>query len=94
MLPQAEGDDYVIATGQSRSVGELIETAFAHVGLTPGDHVVVDPEFVRPHDPVPLVGDPSKAHAKLGWAPRTPFADMIGAMVEADLALLSAGASV
>jgi GDPmannose 4,6-dehydratase len=94
MLQQDEGDDYVIATGQSRSVGELIETAFAHVGLTPGDHVVVDPEFVRPHDPVPLVGDPSKAHAKLGWAPRTPFADMIGAMVEADLALLSAGASV
>jgi GDPmannose 4,6-dehydratase len=94
MLQQEEGDDYVIATGQSRSVGELIETAFAHVGLTPGDHVVVDPEFVRPHDPVPLVGDPSKAHAKLGWAPRTPFADMIGAMVEADLALLSAGASV
>jgi GDPmannose 4,6-dehydratase len=94
MLQQEEGDDYVIATGQSRSVGELIETAFAHVGLTPGDHVVVDPEFVRPHDPVPLVGAPSKAHAKLGWAPRTPFADMIGAMVEADLALLSAGASV
>jgi GDPmannose 4,6-dehydratase len=94
MLQQDEGDDYVIATGQSRSVGELIETAFAHVGLTPGDHVVFDPEFVRPHDPVPLVGDPSKAHAKLGWAPRTPFADMIGAMVEADLALLSAGASV
>jgi GDPmannose 4,6-dehydratase len=94
MLQQDEGDDYVIATGQSRAVGELIETAFAHVGLTPGDHVVVDPEFVRPHDPVPLVGDPSKAHAKLGWAPRTPFADMIGAMVEADLALLSAGASV
>jgi GDPmannose 4,6-dehydratase len=94
MLQQDEGDDYVIATGQSRSVGELIETAFGHVGLTPEDHVVVDPEFVRPQDPVALVGDPSKARAKLGWTPRTPFADMIGAMVEADLSVLSAGASV
>jgi GDPmannose 4,6-dehydratase len=94
MLQQDEGDDFVIATGQSRSVGELIATAFAHVGLTPEDHVVVDPEFVRPHDPVALVGDPAKARAKLGWTPRTPFADMIGAMVEADLARLSAGASV
>jgi GDPmannose 4,6-dehydratase len=94
MLQQDEGDDFVIATGQSRSVGELIATAFAHVGLTPEDHVVVDPEFVRPHDPVALVGDPAKARAKLGWTPRTPFADVIGAMVEADLARLSAGASV
>jgi GDPmannose 4,6-dehydratase len=94
MLHQDAGDDYVVATGQSRSVGELIETAFAHVGLTPEDHVVVDPEFVRPQDPVPLVGDPSKARAKLGWTPRTSFAEMIGAMVDADLALLSAGASV
>src|SRR4051794_6875053 len=59
MLQQDEGNDYVLATGQSRSVGELIDTAFAHVGLTAADHVVVDPAFVRPPDPVPLVGDPS-----------------------------------
>jgi GDPmannose 4,6-dehydratase len=94
MLQQDSGDDYVLATGESRSVGELIETAFSHVGLSPDDHVVVDPEFVRPQDPVPLVGDPSKARDRLGWTPRTSFAEMIGAMVEADLALLSAGASV
>jgi GDPmannose 4,6-dehydratase len=94
MLQQDEGDDYVLATGESRSVGELIETAFAHVGLSPDEHVVVDAEFVRPHDPVALLGDPSKARAKLGWTPRTSFAEMIGAMVDADLALLSAGASV
>jgi GDPmannose 4,6-dehydratase len=94
MLQQPEGDDFVIATGQSRSVGELIATAFGHVGLTPEDHVVVDPEFVRPHDPVPLVGDPSKARERLGWTPRASFADMIGAMVEADLARLSRAASV
>jgi GDPmannose 4,6-dehydratase len=90
MLQQEEGDDYVLATGQSRSVGELIQVAFAHAGVAPDDHVVVDPEFVRPHDPVPLVGDPAKAKAKLGWTPRTSFEDMIGAMVEADLALLGA----
>jgi GDPmannose 4,6-dehydratase len=94
MLQQPEGDDFVIATGQSRSVGELIAIAFGHVGLVPEDHVVVDPEFVRPHDPVPLVGDPSRARERLGWTPRTSFAEMIGAMVEADLARLSRAASV
>jgi GDPmannose 4,6-dehydratase len=94
MLQQDEGDDYVIATGRSRSVGELIDVAFAHVGIASDDHVVVDPEFVRPHDPVRLVGDPSKARAKLGWTPRISFEDMIGEMVEYDLALLSASASV
>jgi GDPmannose 4,6-dehydratase len=94
MLQQDEGDDYVVATGESRSVGELIETAFAHVGLSPDEHVVVDAEFVRPHDPVALVGDPAKARERLGWTPRVSFAEMIGAMVEADLALLDRGASV
>ena len=94
MLQHDEGDDYVLATGHSRSVGELIAVAFAHVGLTPDDHVVVDPEFVRPHDPVPLVGDPAKARTKLGWKPRTSFEEMIGAMVEADLAQLSTAGRV
>jgi GDPmannose 4,6-dehydratase len=94
MLQQDTGGDYVLATGKSRSVGELIDTAFGHVGLTAADHVVVDPDFVRPRDPVPLVGDPGRARELLGWTPRKPFADMIGEMVEADLALLGAGASV
>jgi GDPmannose 4,6-dehydratase len=93
MLQQEHGGDYVIATGESRSVGELIEAAFGPLGLNPDDHVVVDPEFVRPQDPVPLVGDPTKAREALGWSARTSFADMIGAMVEADLALLSATAA-
>jgi GDPmannose 4,6-dehydratase len=93
-LQQDEGGDYVLATGQSRSVGELIDTAFGHVGLNAADHVVVDSAFVRPPDPVPLVGDPSRARDQLGWTPRTSFQEMIGEMVEADLALLSAGASV
>jgi GDPmannose 4,6-dehydratase len=94
MLQQDEGDDYVIATGHSRSVGELIGVAFERVGLSPEDHVVVDPQFVRPHDPVKLVGDPAKARAKLGWTPRISFEEMIGEMVECDLALLGASASV
>ena len=55
------------------------------------DRVVVDPEFVRPPDPVPLVGDPAKARERLGWEARTSFEDMIGAMVEADLRELRAG---
>jgi GDPmannose 4,6-dehydratase len=94
MLQQDEGDDYVIATGRSWSVGALIDVAFGHVGLTPEDHVVVDQEFVRPPDRVVLVGDSAKARERLGWAPRTSFEDLIGGMVEADLALLSRGASV
>jgi GDPmannose 4,6-dehydratase len=85
MLQQDEGDDYVVCTGVSRTVRELVEAAFAVVELDPDDHVVVDPAFVRPPDPVPLVGDPGKARQRLGWTPRTAFAEMIAEMVEADL---------
>lgn len=93
-LQQHEGDDYVVATGVSRSVGELAATAFDAVGLDWEEHVVVDPDFVRPPDPVPLVGDPSKAKARLDWEPRTSFEDMIGEMVEADLQALQRDAAV
>jgi GDPmannose 4,6-dehydratase len=85
MLQQHEGGDYVVCTGVSRSVQELVNAAFAVVDLDPEPYVVVDPAFVRPPDPVPLVGDPSKAMAELGWHPRTSFADMVREMVEADL---------
>ena len=86
MLQRPEGDDFVIATGESRSVGELAATAFAHVGLEAQDYIVVDQDLVRPVENVRLVGDPSKARDELGWQPRTTFADLIGAMVEHDLA--------
>lgn len=89
MLQQDAGDDYVVCSGVSRTVGELVGVAFGFVDLDPERHVVVDPEFVRPPDPVPLVGDPSKARAQLGWEQRTTFEEMIGAMVEADLRELS-----
>jgi GDPmannose 4,6-dehydratase len=94
MLQQETGGDYVLATGHTRSVGDLIDTAFGLVGLSPSDHVVIDPTFVRAPDPVALVGDPTHARERLAWAPETSFADMIGEMIEADLALLSARASV
>lgn len=89
MLQQHQGGDYVVCTGVSRSVRELVASAFAVVDLDPDQYVVVDPAFVRPPDPVPLVGDPSKAMAELGWKPRTSFEDMVREMVEADLAQLS-----
>jgi len=88
MLQQRKGDDYVVATGVSRSVRDLARTAFEVVGLDYEQYVLVDPAFVRPPDPVPLVGDPSRAREQLGWQPRTSFEDMIAEMVEADLRAL------
>ena len=89
MLQQERGDDFVIASGVSRTVRDMVRTAFEHVGLDYEPHVVVDPEFVRPADPVPLVGNPARAHRELEWTPRTSFEDMIGLMVEHDLRELS-----
>jgi GDPmannose 4,6-dehydratase len=94
MIQQAAGDDYVVCSGVSRTVRELVDTAFAVVDLDPEPYVVVDPEFVRAHDPVTLVGDPSKARAKLGWEPRTSFEELIRMMVEHDLQDLATGAAV
>jgi GDPmannose 4,6-dehydratase len=86
MLQQPRGDDYVIGSGVSRTVRELVATAFEAAEVTDWErYVVVDPAFVRPPDPVPLLGDPSKARAQLGWEPRTSFAELVGMMVEADL---------
>jgi GDPmannose 4,6-dehydratase len=86
MLQQPRGDDYVIGSGVSRTVRELVATAFEAAEVTDWErYVVVDPAFVRPPDPVPLLGDPSKARKQLGWEPRTSFAELVGMMVEADL---------
>ena len=64
---------------------KFTRTAFGFAGIEVDEHVVVDPQFVRPLDRVPLVGSADRAREKLGWVPRTSFEDMIGAMVEADL---------
>ena len=86
--------DYVIASGTGHSVRELVETAFAAAGVqgTLEDHVRVDPAFVRPPEPVALIGDARHAREALGWEPRISFAAMIGEMVAVDLAELAASA--
>ena len=88
MLQQDEPDDFVVSTGETRSVQELVEAAFGAVGLEWHKHVVLDPKFIRPAEVDLLVGDPSKARAKLGWRPKVSFAELIKDMVDADLARL------
>jgi GDPmannose 4,6-dehydratase len=82
-----EPGDYVLASGTGRTVRELVETAFAAAGVSGPleDHVRVDPAFVRPREPVPLVGDASQARAALGWQPEITFEEMISEMVRTDL---------
>lgn len=92
MLQEDTPDDYVISTGETHSVRELVDVAFAHVGLDPGDHVEIDPKFFRPAEVEHLIGDASKAKAKLGWEPRTSFEDLVKLMVDSDLELLASGA--
>ena len=86
MLQQDVPRDYVIATGVSHSVGNLVETAFGHVGLDWREHVRTDPALLRPAEVDRLIGDASKARAELGWSPAVDFAGLIGMMVDADLA--------
>jgi len=88
MLQQDEPGDYVVASGETHSVRDLCEAAFAHVGLDWSDHVVVDERFLRPAEVDLLVGDASKAKATLGWVPEVDFAGLVGMMVDADLAAL------
>ena len=86
MLQQSHADDYVIATGISHSVRELVETAFGHVGLDWNAHVKLDPKFIRPAEVEHLIGDNTKARQALGWQPKVDFAALIKMMVDADLA--------
>jgi len=85
MLQQKEADDYVIATGESHSVKELVEIAFEHAGLNWEQHVVIDPAFLRPAEVDHLIGDASKAKAQLGWTPSVDFKGLVTMMVDADL---------
>ena len=92
MLQQDEPDDYVVATGETHSVQELVEVAFACAGLNWEEYVVVDPELKRPAEVDLLLGDATKARATLGWRPRVRFPELIRMMVEADLARHAAAA--
>jgi GDPmannose 4,6-dehydratase len=88
MLQQAEPDDYVIATGVSHSVRNLVETAFEYAGLDWRSYVKLDPALIRPAEVDHLVGDSSKARTKLGWTPQVNFRALVHMMVDADLARL------
>lgn len=85
MLQQEKPDDYVIATGESHSVEEFVEVAFALVGMNWRDYVRLDERYLRPNEVNELRGDPAKARTKLGWTARTEFRDLVRIMLEADL---------
>jgi GDPmannose 4,6-dehydratase len=93
MLQQERPDDYVIATGVSHSVRNLVEIAFSHAGLDWQKHVKIDPALLRPAEVDHLLGDPSKARVELGWTPSINFKQLVEMMVDADIALLSSTSS-
>jgi GDPmannose 4,6-dehydratase len=88
MLQHDQPEDFVIATGETRSVGEFCEAAFSHVGLDYKQYVVVDPLYFRPTEVDLLIGDARKAREKLGWQARTRFNDLVRMMIDADVELL------
>ena len=85
MLQQEKPDDYVVATGVTTTVRDMCRIAFERVGLDMEKHVVIDPAFYRPAEVDVLLGDASKARAKLGWAPKIALRQLIEEMVDADL---------
>ena len=93
MLQQSEPDDYVVATGETHSVKDFLELAFGHVGLDWEKYVEIDPKFYRPAEVDQLVGDATKAHKKLGWTPKTKFADLVRLMVDTDVQPLKSQAA-
>ena len=91
MVQQDDPEDYVLASGVARTVAELARTAFACVDLEAERYLRVDPALVRTPESTPSVGDPSRAHERLGWEPRLSFAELVERMVRADLRSLQAG---
>ena len=91
MLQQDEPDDYVVATGETHSIEEFLELAFAEVGIADWHpYVTQDPKFFRPAEVDLLIGDPTKAKTKLGWTPEVDFPHLVKMMVENDLRIESA----
>ena len=88
MLQQDEPDDYVIATNETHTIREFLDLAFGHAGLDWKKYVEIDPRYYRPAEVDLLIGDYSKAKKKLGWEPKTKFADLVKLMVDADIKLL------
>jgi GDPmannose 4,6-dehydratase len=92
MLQHAEPDDYVVATGEQRSVQQFIDPAFSVVDLPWKKYVKHDRAFERPSESHRLIGSNEKIRRTLGWKPRTSFQDLVREMVEAELAALADGA--
>jgi GDPmannose 4,6-dehydratase len=92
MLQQKKPDDYVIATGESRTVREFVAAAFGHVGLDWKKHVRIDPRYYRPTEVSYLLGDASKARRALKWKPQTTFSALVRMMVDAEVAALAPSA--
>jgi GDPmannose 4,6-dehydratase len=91
MLQQPEGEDYVVATGETHSIRDLLATAFDVVGIENWeDYVEQDPDLLRPAEVDALVGDAAKARQKLGWAPTVSFTELVRMMVESDLEQMQA----
>jgi len=90
MLQQPHADDFVVATGISHSVRDLVEVAFGHVGLDWRKYVGLDPRLIRPAEVEQLVGDSTKARSQLGWAPTVDFTGLVTMMVDADLERVAA----
>ncbi|MEH1965514.1 GDP-mannose 4,6-dehydratase [Nostoc sp.] len=89
MLQQEQPDDYIIASGQTYSVQELVKCAFKSVGLNWEDHVIVDPAFYRPNEPMQLVGSIEKITKNIGWRPQYSFEQLVELMLDHDLKELS-----
>jgi GDPmannose 4,6-dehydratase len=92
MLQQEKPRDYVVGTGETHSVRELVDLAFSHVGLDYRKYVVTDPKYIRPAEVDVLLADASRARRELGWAPKVGFADLVTMMVDADLERLGLAA--
>jgi GDPmannose 4,6-dehydratase len=93
MTQAPEGDDYVVATGETHSIRELLDLSFARVGIEDWEkHVYIDPQFFRPAEVDLLIGDPTKAKEKLGWTPTVTFPELVNMMVDSDVAQQSAQA--
>ena len=89
MLQQERPDYFVLATGESRTIRDLLNTAFQHVGLNWQDHVRIDDRFKRPADACDLLGNPQKAKSRLDWQPTVTFEELIRLMVDQDQMLFS-----
>jgi GDPmannose 4,6-dehydratase len=91
MLQQEQPKDYVIGTGETHTVQDFVQAAFAHVGLDWRKHVVIDPKLVRPAEVDLLISNPRRAREELGWTPKVSFAELVRMMVDADVALTQRG---